>query len=174
MQRFFIFCTLLFISFFATGQTLYKSVGRDGKVTYSDRPIADGRVEKTLRAQDLPNTAIPERTPAEIAALQKSAKPSLVSNAGTLPPVKSATLSVSPNSGVLLFSATWCGYCRQAKAFLAQHGIGYNEKDIDTAEGKLAFAQAGGGGVPLLLTKGTAVRGFNRESYDALFPTHMQ
>jgi glutaredoxin len=174
MQRLFIFGTLLFMSFLAMGQTLYKSVGRDGRVTYSDRPIADGGVEKTLRAHDLPNTAIPEKTPAEIAALQKSAKPSPMSNAGTLAPVKSAKLSVSPNSGVLLFSATWCGYCRQAKAFLAQHGVAYNEKDIDSAEGKMAFEQAGGGGVPLLLTKGTAVRGFSRESYDALFPSNIQ
>jgi glutaredoxin len=145
---------LLVLTGLATGQTLYKSIGPDGKVVYSDRPPAAGKVEKTFAVQDLPNTAIPEKALAELAALRKTAKPATVRT-----------------TGVVLFSATWCGYCRQAKAFLAQRGVRYEEKDIDTPAGKLAFVQAGGaGGVPMLVANGTVVQGFSPSTYEALFP----
>ena len=154
MPRILAIASLLVLTGLATGQTLYKSIGPDGKVVYSDRPPAVGKVEKTLKVQDLPNTAIPEKTLAELAALRKAAKPAQL-----------------PTTGVVLFSANWCGYCRQAKAFLAQRGVGYEEKDIDTPAGKLAFVQAGGaGGVPLLVANGTVVQGFSPSTYESLFP----
>ncbi|MBS1189755.1 MAG: Glutaredoxin [Rhodocyclaceae bacterium] len=34
-----------------------------------------------------------------------------------------------------LYSASWCGYCRKAKAYLGERGIPYQEIDIDTPEG---------------------------------------
>ena len=32
--------------------TLYKSIGPDGKVVYSDRPPADGRIDKTMQFEN--------------------------------------------------------------------------------------------------------------------------
>ncbi len=154
MHRLLPFVALVSVVAPAQVQTLYKSIGPDGKIVYSDRPPASGKVEKTLKVQDLPNTALPQETLAELAALRKNFKPGAV-----------------PISGVVLFSASWCGYCRQAKAFLAQRGISYQEKDIDTPDGKLAYVQAGGGGgVPLLVANGTVTRGFSAQTYESLFP----
>lgn len=65
--------------------------------------------------------------------------------------------------------ATWCGYCKAAKAYLAQKGIAYRELDVDTPVGKAAFAQIGGRGVPVLLTNGQRLSGFSAQSYDAVF-----
>ena len=140
----------------AGAQTLYKSIGPDGKAVYSDRPPLEGRVEKTLKVQDLPNTALPPATLREIERLKKEGK--------------SAQL---PNAGLVLFSATWCGYCRQAKAHLAQMGVPYRDYDIDTPEGRLAFVQAGAGkGVPLLIAgNGERIQGYGKASYDALLAT---
>lgn len=133
-------------------QTLYKSVDPSGRIVYSDKPPSSGRIEKTLDVQTLPNTAIPPETLKELERLKKEG--------GGTPP---------PTTGVVLFSASWCGYCQQAKAHLAQRGVTYREFDIDTPNGKASFAQVGGGGgVPLLIKNGEKLRGYSRDGYEAL------
>lgn len=36
---------------------------------------------------------------------------------------------------ILLYSASWCRDCREAKRFLTQHGIDFTEVDIETTPG---------------------------------------
>ena len=71
----------------------------------------------------------------------------------------------------LLFTTTWCGYCKQAKSFLAQNRISYQEYDIETPDGMRALVQSavGGRGVPVLLWKNQKVEGYSRPAYEALF-----
>lgn len=139
----------------ALADTLYKSVGPDGRATYSDRPPADGRIAKTLTFENLPSTPLPAATAADLERLRRSA-PALSMNAAP--------------TEVILFSATWCGYCRNAKAYMRAKGIQYQEFDIDSAEGKAAFARAGGSkGVPLLFARGLRVQGFSPAAYDTVF-----
>ncbi len=134
-------------------ETLYKSVGPDGKIVYSDRPPTAGKLEKTLDIKTLPNTAIPPGVLKEMERLKKEGK----------------ATAAAPATGTLLFSATGCGYCRQAKAHLAQRGVTYREFDIDTPDGQAAFVQmGGGGGVPLLIRNGEKLRGYSRDGYEAL------
>jgi glutaredoxin len=75
----------------------------------------------------------------------------------------------APRIGHLrLFSARWCGYCRQAQAWLAAHNVPYENLDIDTREGMSEFARTGKkGGIPLLLGPDVEVRGFSASSYRA-------
>jgi glutaredoxin len=73
---------------------------------------------------------------------------------------------------VVLFGAAWCGFCPQARAYLARSGIPYRYVDIDTPAGKQAFAAAGGGGVPLLVAHGEQLRGFTELAYDYFFARH--
>ena len=134
-------------------QTLYKSIGPDGKSVYSDRPPVDGKLEKTLKVENLPNTALPASLAAELQRLRQG---------GAKAPVASST--------TVLYAAAWCGFCKQARAYLAQKGVKYEDIDIDTQAGKTAFAVAGGGGgIPLLILKGQQVRGFSAKAYDQLF-----
>ena len=162
--------TLLFFMFFTSlvcAQTLYKSIGSDGRVVYSDKPPIEGKLAKTLKAEDLPNTALPAGYDAELQRMRQSLnlKGTKTANAST---PTSATASASANP--VLFTAVWCGYCKQAKAYLTSKGVQYDSIDIDTASGKSAFAATGGsGGIPLLVASGKQLRGFSAQAYDKFF-----
>jgi glutaredoxin len=77
--------------------------------------------------------------------------------------------AAAPSAEVVLFSASWCAYCRQARAYLARVKVKYKDVDIDSPEGKAAYAVAGGGGVPLLVFKGEQLRGYSELAYDSFF-----
>ncbi len=136
----------------ASAQTMYKSVTADGRIVYSDRPPAGGKVLKTLTPDNTPSSALPVSAEEQLLRLK------------ALRPTAPAA------SGVVLYSAAWCGYCTKAKAYLGAKGIAYREIDIDTPDGLASFAQAGGGkGVPLLLAGDQRVQGFSPGAYDQLF-----
>ena len=141
----------------AHSESLYKVVGTDGKITYTDRPPAEGK-STTLQFVDAPTTPLPESVLKYQAELRKSMQGRL-----------SAAKKID-SSDTTLFMATWCGYCTRAKAYLNANGIRYQEIDIDTPAGARAFVEAGGsGGVPLLVIAGQRARGFSEASYDKLF-----
>ena len=127
-------------------QSLYKSIGPGGKVIYSSHPPAGATVEKTLEFDTLPSSQV---------------KP-LASPSGSAVDL--------PAGDVILYAAPWCGYCRKAKAYLAEKGITYKEIDIDTDYGRNAFAQVGNGqGIPLLFAHGQRLQGYSEQAYNALF-----
>ena len=124
-----LFLGTILVSGVGCAGTLYKSVSPDGTVLYSDQPRADGKVQKTITFTELPATPLPESVIRYRQALQKSMQNRLTS-------------AQKPSGGsAQLFTAQWCGYCRKAKAYLGEKGVGYQEHDIDTPEGRLAFAQ---------------------------------
>lgn len=141
----------------AVGDNVYRSIGPDGRVVYSDQPPVTGTVQKIYSSENLPASPVPEATQRYRRELQSSMNRRLANQA-------------IPAGDTRLFAASWCGYCRKAKAYLGQKGISYREIDIDTAEGEASFAQVGGSdGIPLLLHNGQRVRGFTPAAYDALF-----
>lgn len=143
----------------ALAQELFKSVGPGGRVVYSDRRPTDGRVEKTMKIEQAPSSALPDSTLSYVEQLRRL-RASASAKAGV----------AAPTAGIVLFTAPWCRYCTQAKEYLADKGLRYQEHDIDTAEGIAEFARVGGGkGVPLLVSGKDRVRGYSVASYDALF-----
>jgi len=139
----------------ASAQTLYKSVAPDGSTLYSDVPPATGKVEKTLTFVNPPSSDLPSQTAMVLERLRKAI----------------GTPSVAaPVAGVVLFSASWCGYCKLARSYLSDRRIAYREVDIDTKDGISDFARAGGGkGIPLLVAGRNRVQGFSPAAYDDFF-----
>lgn len=166
MKRLTNFCiALLFVSMagMALGaETLYKTVGPDGKVDYSDKPPPDGKVEKTMQFNNLPSSEVPGLSLSYVEQLRRFK-------------ASQAKTPATPAAGVVLYAASWCGYCRHARSYLAKKSIPYQEIDIDTPRGKESFAEiAGGGGIPVLFASGQRVQGYSVPAYDALFANWKQ
>lgn len=63
---------------------------------------------------------------------------------------------------VVLYATSWCGYCKKARQFLADHKIEYVEFDIEKSkEGKAQYDELGGRGVPVFLVNEQVVKGYN-------------
>jgi glutaredoxin len=145
----------------AADATVYKTVGPDGKVIYTDQPPVDPKTAATLNIAEQPSSPLPASVLKYQEQLAKSADKRLREAA----PLR-ANLSATPT----LFSATWCGYCRKAKSYMSSHKIAFQEIDIDTESGARAFFEAGGGsGVPMLIVDGRVTRGFTESSYNQVF-----
>ncbi len=76
---------------------------------------------------------------------------------------------------VILYSATWCGFCKKAKAWLKERRVPVVERDVEKTPGaqaeltrKLRAAQIPGGGIPVVDWSGTLVVGFDVPSFERL------
>ncbi len=78
---------------------------------------------------------------------------------------------------LLVYSATWCRDCREAKRFLSKHNIAYKEIDIEDTPGAAdeVLANVGKKAIPQFVIDGKWVqpykpgRGFLHQEMAALF-----
>jgi glutaredoxin len=78
---------------------------------------------------------------------------------------------------LLVYSASWCRDCREAKRFLLKHNIGFKEIDIEATPGAAeeVMANVGKRAIPQFVIDGKWVqpyrpgRGFLHEEMAALF-----
>ena len=140
-------------------ETLYKVIGTDGRVTYTDRPPADRTSITALKFTDAPVTRLPESVLKNQAEFAKGMQNQ-----------SAQTKKIDASGPTTLFIASWCGYCTQAKAYLRTKGIAFRELDIDTPAGGRAYFEAGGQrGVPLIMADGKRLSGFSTGAYDHFF-----
>ncbi len=100
---------------------------------------------------------------------------SLVPESAEADPEISPQPGATPNSSqVVVYSASWCGACRQAKAYLRSRGINFVERDIERdpgareeMQGKLNAQGMRAGGVPVLDIRGRILLGFSAQAVDA-------
>ena len=131
---------------------IYKYVDADGKVYFTDAP------------------------PTGVAAEKMNVQPNTFAGGGqTAPRVKSsasatrtslATAKQQPK--VELFVTSWCGYCKQAEAYLRKKGIAFTvydiEKDLRAAHRKNSLTARKG--VPFALIGDQKVTGFSVAAYE--------
>ncbi len=139
----------------ASGDTVYKVVGPDGEITYSDKPPANRARGDTLEFRNLPSSPLPAEVLRFREQLEKSAQGRV------------SAARAPRTSDVALFTASWCSHCKRAKAHLAAAQVRYFEYDIESAEGMRAFINAGvSRGVPLLVAGDQRVQGYSVAAYD--------
>jgi len=70
---------------------------------------------------------------------------------------------------VKIFTTTWCGVCKRAKAYLAAKGISFSEYDVEKSDiGKQEYKRLAGKGVPILLVGKQRMDGFSASSLDTM------
>lgn len=63
---------------------------------------------------------------------------------------------------VVMYSTSWCKYCKKARSLLEERGVKYTEYDIEKSEvGAAQYRAIRGSGVPVLVIDGQVVRGFD-------------
>lgn len=76
----------------------------------------------------------------------------------------------TPASPVIVYSTTWCAYCKMLKKYLSDKGVSYVEKDIekDAAAHSELMEKIGGNfrGVPVADVHGSIILGFDRPAID--------
>ncbi|MEA1888443.1 MAG: glutaredoxin family protein [Pseudomonadota bacterium] len=71
---------------------------------------------------------------------------------------------------VVIYSATWCGICKRAKAYFEEQGVAYDEFDIEKdAKGKRDYARMRGRGVPIILVGDQRMDGFDQARFQRLY-----
>lgn len=83
--------------------------------------------------------------------------------------IRTSAPALTDAKPVILYSASWCGYCREAKAWFRDHRIPFVEKDIEAdtdaaaelAEKKKAQGRGRQGGVPWIDTGSELISGFD-------------
>jgi glutaredoxin len=120
---------------------LYKSVGPDGRVTYSDTPPAQ----------------------AAAAARALDAQPAAGAAAPDLPYALAQAVKANP---VTLYSAADCAPCSSGRALLAARGVPYSEKTVSSNEDLAALKAAGGDAqLPLLLIGRAKQQGYDESAW---------
>ena len=123
---------------------MYKWVDENGKVHYSDSP-PPGKKAKKL---DLKINSI--SGPPVVSSFSNS-------TAGT------------STSKVRLYTTTWCGYCKKAKAYLQARGTPFQEIDVESsAQGQSEFRALGGRGVPVILVGNQRMDGYSEGGLEGL------
>lgn len=78
---------------------------------------------------------------------------------------------MNTQSHPIIYSTSWCGYCKMAKQYLDGKGITYTEKNIeeDSAAHAELMKKLNGDfrGVPVIDIDGKIILGFDRPKIDA-------
>ncbi|MCW7537496.1 glutaredoxin family protein [Aquabacterium sp. A7-Y] len=124
---------------------LYKVVGPDGKITYTDRP------------------------PPETAKVQPLSASGGPTSGGVLPYELQQVVGRFP---VTLYTMRECPGCDAGRALLRQRGVPYTEKTVNTPQDVQAFSRLSGGtDLPLLQVGGQRIKGFGAGEWNSWLDT---
>lgn len=86
-----------------------------------------------------------------------------------------AARSASGPLSVTIYTASWCGVCKAAKAYMRSNGIAYVEKDVEKDPGARSEANAktgGATGVPIIDVNGEIMVGFDKSAFSQMVSRH--
>lgn len=108
-----------------------------------------------------------DKPPANAQSQQLEVKPNIyVAPVSSGPPVSVA----KSKPAVTLYSTTWCGYCKKARAYFIETNVAFKEYDVETSrKGVRDYERFGASGVPVILVGKQRLQGFNRAAFDRAY-----
>lgn len=137
------FVLLLGITWLMPGVAMaevYKWIDENGKIHFSDQK-PDGLKSETLDIQVNTFTSV------------------------------SYDLSIFDTGGkVIMYSTSWCGYCKKAKRYFKKNNIPFTEYDIETnSKARRQYKKMGATGVPVILVGKKRMNGFSAAGFARLY-----
>ena len=139
-------------------RTYYRYLDASGSLHYVDSlervPEAFRDSAKPMAMAGSRQSQAPQLTRAETRAPKR--RP--FAEAAAQPPARRA----SAGSGVVVYSTSWCPWCRKTLAWLDERGVAYENRDIDKnpAWREELIGKSGGTSIPVVEIEGELIRGF--------------
>jgi len=71
---------------------------------------------------------------------------------------------------VVMYSTSWCGYCKKARRYFQKRGIAFSEYDIETdAAARARYDALGARGVPVILVGSRRMNGFSEQGFEKIY-----
>jgi len=78
--------------------------------------------------------------------------------------------SVSHGQNVVMYSTSWCSYCKKARAYFKANHIRYTEYDIEKdSNAKRRFKRLGATGTPVILVGKKRLNGFSEKGFQRIY-----
>lgn len=74
------------------------------------------------------------------------------------------------STDVVMYSTTWCGYCKKAKRYFNQQNIAFEEYDVEKSDkGRKDYKALNGKGVPIILVGDRRMNGFSVKAFERIY-----
>jgi glutaredoxin-like YruB-family protein len=74
------------------------------------------------------------------------------------------------SKSVVMYSTSWCGYCKKAKRHFNKNNIAFKEYDIEkNAQAAREYKKLKGRGVPVILIGKRRMNGFSVQTFDKIY-----
>ncbi len=133
---------------------IYKWVDSAGNTHFSDKPTAGNNSEQ-INLDVIPaSKSVPT-------FMQK--KPNTAS-----PPTPKSAPKNKTNKKVVMYSTSWCGYCKKARNYFKKNRISFTEYDVEKLPSRMReFKKLGGTGYPLIIIGNKKkLHGFSAASFE--------
>jgi len=123
---------------------IYKWTDENGRVHFGDKPKDKDQAEQlSLKVNSYESVSYESFTPAQGATSKR----------------------------VIMYSAAWCGYCKQSRQYFQRNGISFVEYDIEKNQNaRRSYNAIGGNGVPVILVGNKRLNGFTVADFQGIYP----
>lgn len=145
----FLLASLLLAPLTAPGGEVYKWIDANGKTVYGNKPPQDAQL-KEIKGN------ISSFSSVSVESFKYD--PKLI------------TSGKGKSKTVIMYSTSWCGYCKKAARHFRKNNIPFKEYDIEkNKQAAKAYKKLNGRGVPVILVGKKRMNGFNAKRFDALY-----